>query len=68
MGKSDTLNISDKEKGSGVMAVLATPKKNSYVVKKESADAIIHSRSSEQTIREVQKWSKVFQDNNLKRK
>ncbi len=68
MRKSDTLKLGSREKGCDVMAVLATPKKNSYIIKKDCADAMIHSRTSAQTMQEVQKWSKAFQDNNLKHK
>lgn len=49
------------------MTVLATPKKNSYIVKKADADKIINSKNSSADISAIKKRAEVFALNNLKK-
>ena len=54
----------NKRKGNK-MAALATPKKNSYIVKKDSAEKIIDSKAREKTIMEN---AAIFARNNIVKK
>ena len=50
------------------MAVLATPKKNSYILKKGSAEKVIKSKSSQADISIIEERAAQFKVNNLKKK
>lgn len=50
------------------MAVLATPKKNSYVLKKDSAKKIVESTTKGTDIAALEENAKLFLQNNLKSK
>lgn len=50
------------------MAVLATPKKNSYVLKKDSAEKIVKSKNSVSDITLIEEKAAQFKKNNIKKK
>ncbi len=50
------------------MAVLATPKKNSYILKKGSAEKIVNSKNSQADISIIEERAAQFKINNLKNK
>lgn len=47
------------------MATFATPKKDSYIVKKDSANSIIKSKNSNSDITTIKKRAEKFIKNNL---
>lgn len=49
------------------MAVLATPKENSYIVKKSEASKIINSKNSPSENAKIKKCAEKFALNNLKK-
>lgn len=49
------------------MAVLATPKENSYIVKKSEVSKIINSKNSPSENAKIKKCAEKFALNNLKR-
>lgn len=49
------------------MAALATPKKNSYVVKKDCASKIVESKTSPAKMNSIKENAMLFQKNNLKK-
>ncbi|MCD8048093.1 MAG: hypothetical protein LUG52_00530 [Clostridia bacterium] len=49
------------------MAVLAMPKKNSYIVKKSSASKIINSKNSPDDIAAIRESAYKFAANNLRK-
>lgn len=49
-----------------IMAVLATPKKNSYVVKKAAAEKIVKSKTSKAYEKNIKERANAFKANNLK--
>ena len=55
------------KEGNRNMAALATPKKSSYIVKKEYASQIINSKSSVTQMNAIQHNAMLFQKNNLKK-
>lgn len=48
------------------MAALATPKKNSYIVKKSCVDQIIHSKTPQSKKDTIRNNAELFRKNNLK--
>ena len=48
------------------MAALATPKKNSYIVKKSCAERIVNSKTSQIKKESIQNNATLFCKNNLK--
>lgn len=50
------------------MAVLATPKKNSYILKKGKSEKIIKSKNSHADIAVIEERAAQFRLNNLKEK
>ena len=58
------MNIRRKEWKS--MATLATPKKGSYVIKKESGARITNSRAPKRITDRIKKHSAVFRSTNVK--
>ena len=49
------------------MSVLATPKKNSYIVKKADASKIINSKNSSSDVSTIKERAQKFASNNLKK-
>lgn len=49
------------------MSVLATPKKNSYIIKKGEASKIINSKNSSSDIATIKRRARKFALNNLKK-
>ena len=49
------------------MSVLATPKKNSYIVKKTAAKKIINSKTSSSDASVIKERAQKFAQNNLKK-
>jgi len=49
------------------MSVLATPKKNSYIVKKAYASKIINSKNSSSDVSTIKERAQKFVLNNLKK-
>lgn len=58
-------NLSNRRKCK--MSVLATPKKNSYIVKKADAPKIINSKNSSSDTSIIKERAQKFALNNLKR-
>lgn len=58
-------NVSNRRKGK--MSVLATPKKNSYIVKKADAPKIINSKNSASDVSTIKERAMKFALNNLKK-
>lgn len=56
-----------KERDDSCMAVLATPKKNSYIVKKDCTSKIIESKTSKSYEKNIRERASAFKTNNLKR-
>lgn len=56
-----------RERNEVNMAVLATPKKNSYIVKKDCTEKIIESKTSKNHIKSVQERAYAFKMNNLRK-
>ena len=54
----------NKKKGNK-MAALATPKKNSYIVKKDSAEKIIDSKLSKTREKTIMENAAIFARNNI---
>lgn len=50
------------------MAALATPKKNSYIVKKDSAEKIIDSKLSKTREKTIMENAAIFARNNIVKK
>lgn len=48
------------------MSVLATPKRNSYILKKNSSEKILSSRSTKSDISEIKDMAQKFVLNNLR--
>ena len=48
------------------MAALATPKKNSYVVKKSSVSQIVNSKTPQDKQNAIKSNAELFRQNNLK--
>ena len=48
------------------MAALATPKKNSYVIKKSSVSQIVNSKTSQAKQSMIKNNAELFRKNNLK--
>lgn len=59
-------NIDKGRKEVKGMAVLATPKKNSYIVKEVRAKRIVSSRTSQRKKAAIQKNAASFRKNNLR--
>ena len=57
----------NKRKGNK-MAALATPKKNSYIVKKDSAEKIIDSKLSKTKEKTIMENAAIFARNNIVKK
>ena len=57
----------NKRKGNK-MAALATPKKNSYIVKKDSAEKIIDSKHSKNRKKTIVENAAIFERNNIVKK
>ena len=57
----------NKSKGNK-MAALATPKKNSYIVKKDSAEKIIDSKLSKARDKTILENAAIFARNNIVKK
>ena len=57
----------NKRKGNK-MAALATPKKNSYIVKKDSAEKIIDSKLSKAREKTIMENAAIFVRNNIVKK
>lgn len=57
----------NKRKGNR-MAALATPKKNSYIVKKDSAEKIIDSKLSKAREKNIMENAAIFARNNIVKK
>ena len=58
-------NLSNRRKYK--MSVLATPKKNSYIVKKAYASKIINSKNSSSDVSTIKERAQKFVLNNLKK-
>lgn len=58
-------NLSNRRKPK--MSVLATPKENSYIVKKSEASKIINSKNSSSENAKIKKCAEKFALNNLKK-
>lgn len=56
-----------KERDEVYMAVLATPKKNSYIIKKDCTSRIVASRTTNKQVKSMRERASVFKTNNLKR-
>ena len=56
----------EKEGGGNKMAALATPKKNSYVVKKSCVSQIVNSKTSQSKQSMIKSNAELFRKNNLK--
>jgi len=56
-----------KERDEVYMAVLATPKKNSYIIKKDCTSKIVASRTSKNYEKSIRERANVFKTNNLKK-
>ena len=54
-----------KESDEICMAVLATPKKNSYIVKKDCTGKILESKTSKHHEKSMRERANVFKANNL---
>ena len=54
-----------RERNEVNMAVLATPKKNSYIVKKDCTEKIIESKTSKTYLKNVRERANAFKVNNL---
>ena len=57
----------NKRKGNK-MAALATPKKNSYIVKKDSAEKIIDSKLRKKREKTIVENAAIFERNNIVKK
>ena len=55
-----------KERSGNKMAALATPKKNSYVVKKSFVSQIVNSTTSQDKQKAIKTNAELFRKNNLK--
>ena len=49
------------------MAALATPKKNSYIVKESSAKQIVNSKTSQREVIAIKENADLFSKNNLRK-
>ena len=58
--------MNKKRKGWKNMATLATPKKGSYVIKKESVAKITNSKAPKKITERIKKHSAVFRSKNIK--
>ena len=56
----------EKERSGNKMAALATPKKNSYVVKKICVSQIVNSKTSQTKHNAIISNAELFRKNNLK--
>ena len=56
-----------KERDEVYMAVLATPKKNSYIIKKDCTSRIVASRTPNKQVKSMRERDSVIKTNNLKR-
>ena len=56
----------EKERSGNKMAALATPKKNSYVVKKNCVSQIVNSKTSQTKQNMIKSNAELFRKNNLK--
>lgn len=65
MGKDDKI---ESKKEDHKMAVLATPKENSYILKKSKAEKIIKSKNSHADIVSIEERAAQFRENNLREK
>lgn len=58
--------MNKRRKGWKKMATLATPKKGSYVVKKESVAKIMKRKAPKRIAERIKNHSAVFRSNNIK--
>ena len=56
----------DKERSGNKMAALATPKKNSYVIKKSCVSQIVNSKTPQSKQNVIKSNAELFRKNNLK--
>lgn len=56
-----------KERDEECMAVLATPKKNSYIVKKDYTSKIVESKTSKNCEKSMRERANIFKTYNLKK-
>ena len=56
----------EKERSGNKMAALATPKKNSYVVKKSCVSKIVNSKTPQAKQNVIMSNAELFRKNNLK--
>lgn len=56
-----------RERDENCMAVLATPKKNSYIVKKDCTGKILESKTSKNYEKSMRERANVFKTNNLRK-
>lgn len=62
------MGMSIRKKRGSKMAALATPKKNSYIVKKDSAEKIIDSKLSKTREKTIMENAAIFARNNIVKK
>ena len=64
--KSEVCMNQEKERSGNKMAALATPKKNSYVVKKSFVSQIVDSKTPQDKQNTIKSNAELFRKNNLK--
>lgn len=64
--KAEVCMNQEKERSGNKMAALATPKKNSYVVKKSCVSQIMNSKTSQDKQNAILSNAELFRKNNLK--
>ena len=64
--KAEVYMNQEKEGSGNKMAALATPKKNSYVVKKSCVSQIVNSKTSQAKQNTINSNAELFRKNNLK--
>lgn len=64
--KAEVSMNQDKGRSGNKMAALATPKKNSYVVKKSFVSQIVNSKTSQDKQNAIRSNAELFRKNNLK--
>jgi len=64
--KSEVCMNQEKERSGNKMAALATPKKNSYVVKKSFVSQLVDSKTPQDKQNTIKSNAELFRKNNLK--